>query len=54
MKQIWIDKEEDFDKVMLWAVATTTFLTFCRSGEITILEGKTYDPMPTYHMGTYL
>ena len=43
MKQIWIDKE-DFDKVMLWAVATTTFFTFCRSGEITIPEGKTYDP----------
>ena len=44
MKQIWVDGEEDFDKVMLWAAATTTFFTFCRAGEITIPEGKTYDP----------
>ena len=29
---------------MLWAVATTTFFTFCWSGEITIPEVKTYDP----------
>ena len=29
---------------MLWAAATTTFFTFCRAGEITIPEGKTYDP----------
>ena len=44
MKQIWVGGEEDFDKVMLWAAATTTFFTFCRAGEITIPEGKTYDP----------
>ena len=41
MKQIWVGGEEDFDKVMLWAKATTTF---CQAGEITIPEGKTYDP----------
>lgn len=29
--------------VMLWAAATTTFFTFCRSGEVTIPEGKSYD-----------
>ena len=44
MKQIWIGREENFDKVMLWAAATTTFFTFCRSGEITIPEVKPYDP----------
>ena len=31
MKQIWIGKEENFDKVMLWAVATTTFFTLRKS-----------------------
>ena len=44
VKQIWIDREDNFDRVMLWAAATTNFFTFCRSGEITISGEKTYDP----------
>ena len=44
MKQVWFNREKDYDKVMMWAAATATFFTFCRSGEITVPEGKTYDP----------
>ena len=43
MKKIWVGGEDDFNKVMLWAAATTTFFTFCQAAEITIPEGKTYD-----------
>ena len=29
---------------MLWAVSCTTFLTFSRSGEMTVPAGKTFNP----------
>ena len=51
MKQVWFDREKDYDKVMMWAAATATFFTFCRSGEITVLEGKTYNPQSNLSYG---
>ena len=39
---------------MMWAAATTTFVTFCRSGEITVSEGKTYDPRSNLSYGDIL
>ena len=31
-------------KSLWWAVALTAFFGFCRSGEITVLQGRAYDP----------
>ena len=45
MKQIWVGGEEDFDKVMLWAAATTTYLFYllpCWGNYYS--RRKTYDP----------
>lgn len=46
MRTVWIGREEssDFNNLMLWAAASTTFFTFCRSGEITVAKEGGYDP----------
>ena len=46
MKTVWVGQGQstDPDKWMLWAAATTTFFTFCRSGETTVGDGGSYDP----------
>ena len=33
-----------FNNIMLWAAATTTFFSFCRSGETTVPSDAKYDP----------
>ena len=53
IKQVWVNREKNYDNVMMWAAATTTCFTFCRSGEITVSEGKTYDHGKIYLMEIY-
>ena len=36
--------EREYEKSLWWAVALTAFFGFCRSGEITVLQGRAYDP----------
>ena len=44
LKGMWLSKEHSADNLMLWAASTTTFFTFCRSGEITVKNEQSYDP----------
>ena len=44
LKGVWLSSEHSADDLMLWAASTTTFFTFCRSGEITVENEKSYDP----------
>ena len=47
LKTAWItqnSKATPRDQRMLWAAATTTFFTFCRSGEITVPSADRFDP----------
>ena len=40
---VWQD-ESSYEKVMLWAAASITFFSFCRSGEVTVPSESSYDP----------
>ena len=44
LRGVWLCDCPDFNKTMLWAVATTTFFSFCRSGEVTVECESSYDP----------
>ena len=44
LKGVWLGIEHSADNLMLWAASTTTFFTFCRSGEITVENERSYDP----------
>ncbi len=44
MKDVFIRTGLGIDRSMLWAAATTTFYTFCRSGEVTVQKEDVYDP----------
>ena len=45
MRGIWVQEvaPPTFDQRMLWAASLTAFFGFCRSGEVTIGNGSTYD-----------
>lgn len=44
IRAVWERKGESADARLLWAVATTTFFTFCRSGEVVVEREDSYDP----------
>ena len=43
LRQVWLGNSS-FNNIMLWAAATTTFFSFCRSGEITVECESKFDP----------
>ena len=44
MKTVWFSKHsDDYNRTMRWAASVTTFFSFCRSGEITVLREDMYD-----------
>uniref|UniRef100_A0A1X7TJP6 Tyr recombinase domain-containing protein n=1 Tax=Amphimedon queenslandica TaxID=400682 RepID=A0A1X7TJP6_AMPQE len=43
MKGVWA-QEREYERSLWWAVALTAFFGFCRSGEITVPQGRVYDP----------
>ena len=43
MKGVWA-MEREYERSLWWAVALTAFFGFCRSGEITVPQGRAYDP----------
>ena len=45
MRGVWVQEvaPPTFDQRMLWAASLTAFFGFCRSGEVTIGNGSTYD-----------
>ena len=53
MKQVWLDREKDYDKVMMWAAATATFLPSAGQGKLLFRKGKLTTHSQTYHMGIY-
>ena len=44
MKTVWFGEKEAFKSSLLWAASTTSFFSFCRSGEITVPGENDYDP----------
>ena len=44
LRDVWFANPSCFDNLMLWAAATTTFFSFCRSGEVTVELESNYDP----------
>ena len=44
MQVVLNNRGNSFDNVMLWAACTTTFFSFCRSGEVTTNPPGSYDP----------
>ena len=44
IKAVWLSKGVSADRLMLWAASTTAFFGFCRSGEVTVSSGSSYDP----------
>ena len=44
LKKVWLTETPSYNNVMLWAASTTTFFSFCRSGEITVECESRYDP----------
>jgi len=44
LRGVWLGDHPDFNKTMLWTAATTTFFSFCRSGEVTVESESHYDP----------
>ena len=43
LRAVWL-QGTSFNNTMLWAAATTTFFSFCRSGETTVPRETAYDP----------
>ena len=43
MPQSWLDRDQLFNSIMLWAASLVTFFSFCRSGETTVEDEKKYD-----------
>ena len=44
MRQSWLDRDQSFNSIMLWAASLVTFFSSCRSGEITVEDENKYDP----------
>ena len=44
LRDVWLSDSPYFNNIMLWAAATTTFFSFCRSGEVTVESESNYDP----------
>ena len=44
MRALWLEGTPSADSLMLWSVASLAFFSFCRSGELTVPEGVTFDP----------
>lgn len=44
VKAVWFSQGNTYEQVMLWAVAVTTFFSFCRLGEIVMEREDGYDP----------
>ena len=44
MWQSWLDRDQSFNSIMLWAASLVTFFSFCRSGETTVEDENKYDP----------
>ena len=43
LREVWL-QGTSFSNTMLWAAATTTFFSFCRSGETSVPGEAMYDP----------
>ena len=43
MQQSWLDRDQSFNSIMLWAATLVTIFSFCRSGEITVEDENKYD-----------
>ena len=43
MPQSWLDRDQSFNSIMLWADSLVTFFSFCRSGETTVEDENKYD-----------
>lgn len=39
LKAVWEGRGNSYDNIMWWAVAATTFFTFCRLGEMVVERG---------------
>ena len=44
IKPFWITDQPNFNSVMLWVAAMLTFFSFCRSGEVTVMDTAKFDP----------
>lgn len=44
MRAVWEKRGDPARGRMMWAAATTTFFTFCRTGEVVMDSGGSYDP----------
>ena len=53
MKAIWRGQEVSlgFNNLMLWAAASTTFFSFCCSGEVTVQKEGAYNPQTHLSFG---
>lgn len=44
LKGVWSKEAHHFDNIMLWATCCMCFYGFLRSGEVTVISSKEYDP----------
>ena len=44
MKAGWEIESGQWESVMLWAASSVAFFSFCRSGEVTVPTGKSFNP----------
>ena len=44
MKTVWESEGASWDTAMPWAASSVAFVSFCRSGELTVPSEKSFDP----------